>query len=735
MKINPNVRETLENQYLQPGETPEGMLRRVANYVALAEENYMGAEDREKLADAYYDAMNEGLFLPSSPFLMNAGTKVPMLSACFVVGVKDSMESIFTAIKDAAIIHKMGGGTGFDFSSLRGTGTPIRSTGGTSSGVLSFLSIFNAEAEAVKQGGRRRAANMGTLRVDHPDILEFIQCKNDKAHYMNFNLSVLVPDYFMKAVENDEEYELQDPVYGPTGTKLKAREVFDLIVTSAWNGAEPGVIFLDTVNNNPYTEHLGKITCTNPCGEIPLLPGEACNLASINLDNFVDDDGNMDWNKLVSVTRLVTRFLDSAIDVNAFPLESIKQAVLKTRKLGVGIMGLHGALIKMGFEYESIEGREVAAKIMSTIEEAAFIMSKDLAELKGTPEGWEGSKWAEDGVKVRNMTRITIAPTGTISMLLDASSSGCEPIFSIMYKRLTRGIEYTWINPLFKEIAEKSSWYNSEVEQKILDNGGVLTGIDEIPESVQRLFKTAGEISPKGHVLMQAALQEYVDNSISKTVNMPNSATVDDVKEIYMLAWKKGCKGITVYRDGSLQGVLNTIKDEKKEDVHLEVDPGVDPKTLRPETLLGVTTKIQSGCGKIWVTINPYKDRVWEVFASAGAEGGCNSNIQEISRLCSLLFREGVDKSKILDQLRSVKCPHAIASKHCNVKSCSDAIARQIEAFLDKFDPAAWEQFRLSLANGSAEPELPAPKAEAASEENPILADMKHQGCRNGKCE
>ena len=734
MKINPNVRETLENQYLQPGETPEGMLRRVADYVASADEKYLGAEETKKLADTYYNAMNEGLFLPSSPFLMNAGTKVPMLSACFVVGMRDSMDSIFQAIKDAAIIHKMGGGTGFDFSALRGTGAEIRSTGGTSSGVLSFLNIFNAEAEAVKQGGRRRAANMGTLRIDHPDILEFIQCKNDKSHYTNFNLSVLVPDSFMKAVENDEEYELIDPAFGPTGKFLKARDVFDLVVTSAWTGAEPGIIFLDTVNNNPYTAHLGQISCTNPCGEIPLLPGEACNLASLNLDNFVDEKGNMDWTKLQHITKLVTRFLDSAIDVNSFPLDSIKEAVYRTRKLGVGIMGLHGALIKMGYEYDSPEGREVASKIMETIEEAAFTMSNTLAVSKGVPDGWYGSKWEDEDTPVRNLTRITIAPTGTISMLLDASSSGCEPIFSIMYRRLTRGIEYTWINPLFKEIADKSDWYTPEVEQQILDNNGTLTGIAEIPENIQRLFKTAGEISPKGHVLMQAALQEYVDNSISKTVNMPNDATVDDVKNIYMLAWKKGCKGITVYRDGSLQGVLNSIKDDQKEQVHLEVEPGVDPKTLRPQTLIGVTTKIQSGCGKIWLTINPFKDRVWEVFASAGAEGGCSSNIQEISRLCSLLFREGVDKAKILDQLRSVKCPHAIASKHCNVKSCSDAIARQLEDFLSKFDPAQWEEFRVSLESPQQK-ELGSEPQVVEPEGNPILADMKHQGCRNGKCE
>jgi ribonucleoside-diphosphate reductase alpha chain len=724
MKIHPNLQEVMEQQYYQKGEGPDDMLIRVAKYVAGAERLYGWDEQQiEQLAFKYFQTLSQGYWMCSSPFLMNAGTQTPMLSACFVLGIEDEMTSIFGTLYDAAMVHKSGGGTGFDLSKLRSKGSTIGTTGGVASGPLSFLRLYDLESDVVKQGGRRRAANMGALRIDHPDILEFIDAKRDKSKFTNFNLSVIIPNWFMGAVESGLNYPLKDHKGIEVG-RLEAKEVFDKIIQNNWESGEPGVLFIDNMNAGNKLLHLGEISVTNPCGEVPLLPWEACTLASINLDKIVKD-GTIDWDTLDDLVRLVVRFLDSSIDVNQFPLQKITDGVKRTRKIGLGIMGLHGMLIKLGIPYDSEKGLETTEGVIGFIARTALLESRKLAKEKGVPDGWYGSDYEKLGIAVRNLTRISIAPTGTISMIIDSSSPGAEPMFAIVYERTTRDKKYLWINSLFKEIAEREGFWTENLIGKIIDNGGRVTGLIGVPDKWQRLFRTAGEIAPEMHVRMQGALQKYVDNGISKTVNIPHNASVDDIREAYLLAHKLGCKGITVYRDGSREGVLNLVKKSDS-----QANP--DPKLERPEVLIGATMKVQSGCGKLWVTINPYKGRPWEVFASSGSDGGCTSNIQEIARLSSLLFRESVDVEKVLDQLRSVKCAHAIASK-CGVKSCSDAIAKQIEKFMKIYQEGKWEEL-LSQINNPPKKE-DSVTYEYSSADISFLEDINKQtGCRDGHC-
>lgn len=737
MKINPNVWETLEKQYFQIGEAeePERMLHRVANYVAGAEKNYgKTPEQIEAIAQEYFDSMDNGDWMASSPFLMNAGTPNPMLLACFVLPIEDSIDSIYKTLWDAAKVHKMGGGTGFDFSNLRAKGSPIMSTGGTSSGVLSFLAQYDCEGGTIKQGGRRRAANIGALRVDHPEIMDFINCKVDKTRYTNFNLSVLIPDWFMDLVSSEDPapmYDLLDHKGNKAG-QLNAKEVFATIVKNNWGSGEPGMLFIDAINRNNALAHLGRITCTNPCGEIPLLPYEACNLSSVNLSRAVKN-GKVDYDFIERKSRMATRFMDNAIDCSIYPTPEIEAMVKRTRKLGIGIMGLAEMLIQLGIRYDSQAGRSLAEEIMKFIKDIVFDESCNLAQERGVPEGWYGSDYEKQGVKVRNLTRICIAPTGTISMIVD-TSSGCEPIFAIVYTRNIRGIRYLFTNALFERIGKEEGWLTEELKEQIASNKGSVQGINGVPEKWKNLFVIAGEVTPENHVLMQAGLQNQCDNSISKTVNMPEDASLEDVQGVYILAHKLGCKGTTVYRDNSREGVLTTNK--KKLSIRQQ-NEGVDPKELRPEFLVGITTKIQSGCGKLWTTINPYDGDVWEVFSSTGSDGGCSSNIQEISRMVSLSAREGISVSRILDQLRSVKCPRAIASKGCNVKSCSDAIARQIETFLKVYDKDEWEGFLTKMLDkANVSPKEKIIKIDQGDVDDDFVSDLsKRSGCRSGKCE
>jgi ribonucleoside-diphosphate reductase alpha chain len=748
----------MTNQYFQPGEAeePEKMLWRVANYVAGAEAKYDKTEEQIKaIAQEYFDSMDSGDWMPSSPFLMNAGTEVPMLLACFVLEIQDDLDSIYKTLWDAAKVHKMGGGTGFDFSQLRAKGAPIRSTGGTSSGVLSFLKQYDCEGGTIKQGGRRRAANLGAVRIDHPEIMDFINCKVDKTQYTNFNISVLIPDWFMELVTSSDPEPMYDLIdhNGNKAGQLNAKEVFRTIVRNNWESGEPGMLFIDAINRENKLSHLGRITCTNPCGEIPLLPYEACNLSSVNLSNMVLDPFTMnvvggrgpvtlahteipakiDYVRLDKRVRMAVRFMDNAIDCSVYPTEQIKEMVLKTRKLGIGIMGLGEMLIQLGLRYDSEEGRKIAEAVMHFIQEVAMDESCKLAEERGVPEGWYGSDYEKAGVKIRNLTRTCIAPTGTISMIVD-TSSGCEPIFAIVYTRNIRGIRYLFTNALFDRIGTSEGWLTEAVREKIAANKGSVHGIDEVPKKWQELFVIAGEISAEDHVKMQAGLQNFVDNSISKTVNMPETATVEDVIAVYILAWKLKCKGTTVYRDNSREGVLTTGKK-----VHRLRDkfPEEDTKNLRPDLLIGVTMKIQSGCGKLWTTINPFDGTVWEVFSSTGSDGGCTSNIQEIARLVSLSLREGLPISKVIDQLKSVKCARAMASRGCNVKSCSDAIARQIETFLKIYDSEEWEEFlNKQLAKVEVDKDKKVVKIDLSDNQDDFMAEMsKLGGCRSGKCE
>jgi ribonucleoside-diphosphate reductase alpha chain len=692
LEITDNLKEVMKERYYQEGEiTPQQVIRRVANYVAKGEELYGWNEsDISGLADEYYETMNQRLWLASSPFLMNAGTKVPMLSACFVMGgLKDDLNAIFETLGRSATVWKMGGGTGFNFSVLREEGAPIRSTGGTSSGVMSWMDIYNAGAEGVKQGGRRRSANMGVLRYDHPEIMKFINYKNNHKKLKNFNISVLVDDKFMKMVESGEDYELVSPSSKITG-KANAREVFMKIMENNWKSAEPALIFLDNINKfNPMKLYLGYIDTTNPCGEITLYLDEACNLASINLEEFVDWDGRVDWRKLRYVVRLVVRFLDTAIDVNQLPDERIDKAVKDLRRLGVGIMSLHGALIKAGLKYSSPEGRKFAGDLQRFIEQTGLEMSRDLANEKGTFPLFDKS---DCEYPVRNVAITTIAPTGTIQQILNTSSSGCEPIFALAYKRnvLINGETLTkfWVNPLFEKYAKRNLFWSDDLPEKIYNNRGSVKGLEEIPLECQELFEAAMEISPRNHVLMQAELQKYVDNSISKTINMPKDATVEDIAEAYMLGWKSGLKGMTVYREGSRESVLSVGGDTEQNAVR-ELKRG-EIKQAPPFSDDCRLVQLHTGCGTMYLGMTKDDDGdIDQTFLNRGSKGTCLSSQNAMSRLISLALRGGISVDDVVDQLMSTVPCNSYTNKRArgdNVSkgsSCPTAIAYQLKKFAE----------------------------------------------------
>lgn len=556
LKLSLNAVRVLERRYLiknihgEVVETPSQMFRRVAKAVALADKFYDINADLEKVEKEFYRVMVNLEFLPNSPTLMNAGTEIGQLSACFVLPVEDSIEGIFDALKAMAIIHKSGGGTGFSFSKLRPKGDVVKSTMGIASGPLSFMRIFDVTTEVIKQGGRRRGANMGILSVDHPDILEFITAKEREGVLTNFNLSVSIPDSFMEAVEKDEEYNLINPRTGKPERKMRAKDVFDLIVSSVWRTGDPGVIFIDKINRHNPTPHVGKIESTNPCGEVPLLPYESCNLGSINLSKMVNEDGKIDWDKMRRTVRAAVHFLDNIIDVNRYPLLEIEKMTRANRKIGLGVMGFAEALIKLGIPYNSEEGIKTAEKIMSFIEDVAIKMSVELAEVRGSFPNFEGSVWEKRGLSaMRNATVTTIAPTGTISIIA-GTSSGIEPLFAISFVRNVMGTQLFEVNTLFEKVAKERDFYSVELMRKIARTGSV-KDFKEVPEDVQRLFVTALDVAPEWHVRMQAAFQKYVDNAVSKTVNLPYEATIEDVRRIYLLAYKLKCKGITIFRYGS----------------------------------------------------------------------------------------------------------------------------------------------------------------------------------------
>ncbi len=568
LKLSVNSIRVLERRYLLKDgegnviETPSQMFRRVAKNVASKDHLYDPQADVEETEDEFYRVMANMEFLPNSPTLMNAGTDIGQLSACFVLPVEDSIESIFDAVKNTALIHKSGGGTGFSFSRLRPMDDVVKSTGGIASGPVSFMSVFDVATEVIKQGGRRRGANMGVLEVSHPDILEFIVAKEKGDVLNNFNISVALTEDFMRAVEENEEYDLINPRTREVVKRLPARKVFDLIVTMAWKNGEPGIIFLDRINRDNPTPHLGRIESTNPCGEQPLLPYESCNLGSINLSNLVTERNGMpeiDFNRLREVVRTAVHFLDNVIDANDFPLREIEAMTKMNRKIGLGVMGFADMLVRLGISYDSWEAIMTAERIMSFISEDARKMSMELAEKRGSFPSFDESIWRELGYKaMRNATITTIAPTGTLSIIAGCSS-GIEPLFAVSYIRnVMDGTELMEVNPVFRDISKARGFYSEDLIKRI-SRRGTIQDIEGIPDDVKKIFVAAFDISPEMHIRMQAAFQKHVDNAVSKTVNFPSDATPLDVERAYLLAYRLGCKGVTVYRDKSRSGQVLTL--------------------------------------------------------------------------------------------------------------------------------------------------------------------------------
>lgn len=697
MRFTENALKVLKKRYLAKDEngniteTPEEMLYRVARTIAGIERSYKDGDDISELTEKFYNMMAELDFLPNSPTLMNAGRPLGQLSACFVLPVGDSMEEIFDAIKYAAIIHKSGGGTGFSFSRLRPKGATVRTTGGVASGPVSFMKVFNSATEAVKQGGTRRGANMGILRVDHPDILEFIRCKEDNNDITNFNISVGITEKFMDAVYKDEYYPLIDPHTQKVVKTLRAREVFDLIVDMAWNNGEPGIVFLDRINEKNPTPGVGEIESTNPCGEQPLLPYESCNLGSINLLNMLKKEGGgyeVDYEKLRRVVFDSVHFLDNVIDANCYPLPQIDEMTKANRKIGLGVMGYADMLYRMQIPYNSEKALKLADEVMSFIDLTSKEASGELAKKRGVFPNWDKSIYKEMDMPLRNATTTTIAPTGTISIIAGVSS-GIEPAFALAFiRKVLDNDELLDVNPVFKETALKMGFY-SEALMRRVSAAGSLKGLEGIPEDVKNTFVTALDIDPYWHISMQAVFQKHVDNAVSKTVNFRNEATKDDVRKVYMSAYEQGCKGVTIYRDGSRDTQVLNIGDKenkKTADTTQEKKETLIPRE-RPQITRGITEKVRVGCGNLYITVNYDENGICEVFTNVGRAGGCPSQSEATARLTSIALRSGIDVKELVGQLKGIRCLSTIRQKErdkrINVLSCPDAIARVIEKVMD----------------------------------------------------
>ncbi len=673
--LSENALKVLEKRYLRKDkkgsviETPEEMFKRVAHDIAEADKKY--GEDAKKTEREFYKIMSSLDFLPNSPTLMNAGTHIQQLSACFVLPVEDSMEGIFEAIKHTALIHQSGGGTGFSFSRIRPKGDIVRSTGGIASGPVSFMKVFNASTDVIKQGGRRRGANMGILRVDHPDILEFITSKEDTKELTNFNISVAVTDEFMETMKQKKTYPLINPRTKKITDELDAESVFNKIIEMAWRNGEPGIIFLDRINRDNPTLNVGEIEATNPCGEQPLLPYESCNLGSINLSRMVKN-GKIDFEKLKNVVWKSVHFLDNVIDENKYPLKEIKKMTLANRKIGLGVMGFADMLIQMDIPYNSEKALKVAEEVMAFIQKEGRKASAELGKKRDSFPNFKGSMWETKGA-MRNATVTTIAPTGSISIIAGCSS-GIEPLFAITFVRnvLDKDDRLFETNPYFEKLARGQGFYSEELMKRITQNKGSVQGLEEVPHDVQKVFVTALDISPEWHVRMQAAFQKYTDNATSKTVNFKEGATIEDVKKVYLLAYELGCKGITVYRYGSREEQVLVTEEEKER--------SLKPKP-RPIVVYGITRKMTTGCGNLYVTMNEDDEGLFEVFVRLGKAGGCaDAQLEAIGRIISLNLRSGVKVEAIIKQLKGLRCPSPLLARGGPILSCPDAVAKALES-------------------------------------------------------
>ena len=682
--LSGNAKTVLERRYLKKDpkgrviESPEKMFRRVARHIAKAEKQYGNAEHIEDIEEAFYDLMTDFRFLPNSPTLMNAGRRLGQLAACFVLPIEDSMEGIFTSLHNSALIHKSGGGTGFSFSRLRPKDSRVGTTGGVASGPVSFMKIFNTATEQVKQGGTRRGANMAILRVDHPDILEFIHCKKEDGTLNNFNISVGVTDAFMQAAAEGRDYALIDPRDGSVAGRLDAREVYTTLVEQAWDNGDPGIIFLDRLNRDNPTPELGAIESTNPCGEQPLLPNEACNLGSVNLAKFViDEDGSpvIDYDELKETVHLAVRFLDNTIDRSRYPLPEIDAMVKGNRKIGLGVMGFADMLYQLGVPYNSEQALKTAEAVMGAIQKAAREASRQLGEERGAFPNCEQSIYKNhpDG-PLRNATTTTIAPTGTLSIIAGCSS-GIEPLFALSFVRTVMDNDRLMeVNPHFAAAAREGGFYSDELMNDIAARGSI-HGLENIPPEIRKVYVTAHDVSPEWHIRMQAAFQKYTDNAVSKTVNLPRDATVEDVRKIYDLAHELQCKGVTIYRDGSKENQVLSFN--QKEDPQSRFLRAVKE---RPETLEGFTTKMKTGMGHLYVTVTEYEGRPFEVFATIGKSGRSTAaKAEAVGRLVSLALRAGVKVADIVKQLKGIGGEYPVFQQGGLVLSIPDAIARILE--------------------------------------------------------
>jgi len=685
--LSPNAKTVLSKRYLRKGEDGQPledfrtMFWRVAASVAQEEEKYQDSScSSQYLARSFYQILVEGKFLPNSPTLMNAGTELGQLAACFVLPVGDSMDEIFDSIKHAALIHKSGGGTGFSFSRLRPKDSRVGSTGGIASGPLSFLKIFNTATEQVKQGGTRRGANMGILRVDHPDIMDFIRAKERDGELNNFNLSVALTEKFMQSVDEAGDYPLIAPQNSQEKGRLNAREVFSLLVHKAWESGEPGIIFLDRINKDNPTPNLGEIESTNPCGEQPLLPYEACNLGSINLDRFYSPtapDG-IDWEALRETIHLSVRFLDNVIDHSRYPLERITEMVYKTRKIGLGVMGFADLLFQLRVAYDSHRGLQLGEKIMEFVQREARSASRVLAQERGPFPEYENSIYAIQNLgPYRNATTTTIAPTGTLSIIAGCSS-GIEPIFALSFTRqVLDGERLLEVNPHLERALQNSRSYSEKLMQDVAQKGSIKQ-MEHLDHELREVFVTSMDVSPEYHLKMQASFQKYTDNAVSKTVNLPFDATQEDVWQIYWMAYEMGCKGVTVYRDGCRAAqVLSTQDGEKARQDRVS---GRKSIRERPEVVYGFTQKVKTGLGELYLTVNEVDGKPFEVFATIGRSGrSITAKAEAIGRLVSLALRSGIDVRDIVKQIKGIGGEHPVFQKKGLLLSIPDAVGWVLE--------------------------------------------------------